>query len=455
MQKYNVSNIQSNYPHIDRFLPLLSMQMEPIRRKTGPLSLKLNFSWTLVGNVVFAGCQWLTLVAIAKVGTTEVVGQYALALAIVTPIMMLTGLQMRALQSTDAAREFSFGDYLGLRIITVTIALAAVMAAIGWANHVPAVIAVTIALAISKSFDSVSEVLYGFFQQNERMDSISKSLILHGVLQLMVFVATIVTTDSLLFAVVGMAAVSLLVLVFYDWPLGKELTKFTLASDDKKNANVAGFMRPRWDASRMRKITWLGLPLSLVVGANSLTGSVPRYFIADAIDQSALGIFAALFYLTIAGSTIMGAMGHSASPRLAKLYLDKDIRGFTKLLWKLIAIAISTGILGLLVGLTIGRELLTFLYQPEYANHMTTFLWLMGATSPMYITTMLGVGITAMRRFHIQVPLPLVNLVFTTVAAAVLIPKFGLEGSGQVVFISACFAMIASFTVLLICLRKK
>ncbi len=425
--------------------------MEPSRRKTGPLSLKLNFSWTLVGNVVFSGCQWLILVAIAKVGTTEVVGQYALALAIVTPIMMLTSLQMRALQSTDAAREFSFGDYLGLRAITVALALVSVIATTGWLKPLPAVIAVTMAVAVSKSFDSVSDVLYGFFQQNERMDSISKSLVLHGILQLTVFVAAIVTTGSLFFAVSGMAVVSLLLLAFFDWPMGKELFKSVLAAEVKNQDNVADFMTPRWNLATMRKIIWLGLPLSLVIGINSLVGSVPRYFIADYINESALGIFAALFYLTIVGSTIMGAMGHSASPRLAKLYLLGDVPGFKKLLWKLIAIAISTGIFGLLLALAVGRYYFPFPGE----SHTDDFPVAYGRTGPMYITTMLGVGITAMRRFHIQVPLPLVNLAFTTVAAALLIPRFGLEGSGQVVFLSACFAMLSAFVVILICLRAK
>jgi hypothetical protein len=31
-----------------------------------PLSLRRNFSWTLAGNVVYAGCQWGMLVALAK-----------------------------------------------------------------------------------------------------------------------------------------------------------------------------------------------------------------------------------------------------------------------------------------------------------------------------------------------------------------------------------------------------
>jgi hypothetical protein len=38
-------------------------------------SLRLNFSWTIVGNVVYAGTQWGILVLLARLGTPEAVGQ--------------------------------------------------------------------------------------------------------------------------------------------------------------------------------------------------------------------------------------------------------------------------------------------------------------------------------------------------------------------------------------------
>jgi hypothetical protein len=42
------------------------------------LSLRLNFSWTMVGNFVYAGCQWGMLMVLAKLGTPEIVGTFAL-----------------------------------------------------------------------------------------------------------------------------------------------------------------------------------------------------------------------------------------------------------------------------------------------------------------------------------------------------------------------------------------
>src|SRR5450759_4705386 len=77
---------------------------------TQGLSLRRNFGWTVAGNVIYAGCQWGVLIVIAKSGTPAMVGQFALALAVTAPIMILANQGLRALQATDAQRHFTFGD---------------------------------------------------------------------------------------------------------------------------------------------------------------------------------------------------------------------------------------------------------------------------------------------------------------------------------------------------------
>ena len=52
---------------------------------------------------------------LAKLGTPEMVGQFTLGLAITTPLIMFTNLQLRAVQATDASRQYKFGDYFALR----------------------------------------------------------------------------------------------------------------------------------------------------------------------------------------------------------------------------------------------------------------------------------------------------------------------------------------------------
>lgn len=63
-------------------------------------SLKVNFSWTILGNSLYAFSQWYIVFILAKFGNPELVGIYSLGLAISAPILMLTGLQLRTVQAT-------------------------------------------------------------------------------------------------------------------------------------------------------------------------------------------------------------------------------------------------------------------------------------------------------------------------------------------------------------------
>jgi hypothetical protein len=60
---------------------------------SGPqrLTLRMNFLWTLTGNVFYAACQWGILVVLAKLGTSQMVGEFALALAITAPVVIGAG----------------------------------------------------------------------------------------------------------------------------------------------------------------------------------------------------------------------------------------------------------------------------------------------------------------------------------------------------------------------------
>src|SRR5450432_749008 len=92
-------------------------------------SLRWNFSWTFVGNIIYSGCQWAMLVVLAKLGNPEMVGQYGLALAVATPILALSSLQLRAVLTTDVTERVPFGEYLGLRLTTTVLSLMVIAAA--------------------------------------------------------------------------------------------------------------------------------------------------------------------------------------------------------------------------------------------------------------------------------------------------------------------------------------
>lgn len=405
------------------------------------LSLRANFSWTFAGNVVYSGCQWAMLTALAKLGSREMVGQFTLGLAVTAPVILLTNMQLRSLQATDAMREYTFGHYLGLRLLTTPLALliiAGIIIASGYSGEVALVIA---SVGAAKAFESISDVFYGLLQQHERMDRIALSMITKGALSLAAMAGGVYITHSALWGTLGLAVSWALVLVCYDIRNGARILAQDARAADVTSSPLGRWqgLRPLWDAHRLMTLVWLALPLGLVLMLMSLTDNVPRYAIERYLGLGGLGIYGALVYVLVAGTTLINALVQATSPRLARHYAVGDVRAFRALLLKLIGVSVLLGAVGLLVAFVAGRQILGWLYRPEYAKHVDVFLWLLVAAEFDYLASVLGSGLTVARYLRVQVPISITAVVVAVTMATLLVPMHGLIG--------AAWALCAAYAV--------
>ena len=202
---------------------------------------------------------------LAKLGSPEWVGQFALGLALTAPVIMLTNLQLRAIQATDARREYRFGHYLALRLATTALSLL-VIAGIACGYRLETAL-VILAVGLAKAFESLSDVVYGLLQAHERMDRIAMSMMIKGPLSLVALGTMVYLTASIAWGALALAGVWGLLLIAYDIPNGIRLL------DQGDN------FRPCWDLPALVRLAWLALPLGIVMMLISLNANIPRYFI--------------------------------------------------------------------------------------------------------------------------------------------------------------------------------
>ncbi|MBD2165285.1 oligosaccharide flippase family protein [Calothrix membranacea FACHB-236] len=408
-----------------------------------PLTLKRNFSWTFMGNAVYAGCQWGMLVVLAKLGSPEMVGLFTLGLAVTAPIIMFTNLQLRAVQATDAKQQYLFSDYLGLRLLGTTLALMIIAAITLVSGYQLQTSLIILLVGLAKAFESISDVYYGLIQQHERMDRMAISLMIKGPLSLLLLGIGVYLSGHLVWGVLGLVLAWAVVLVAYDIPSGA----YILAS--QKFAQ-----HPRWHFKTLSKLVWLALPMGFVMMLISLNTSIPRYFIDGYLGQRELGVFAAISYLMVAGNMVVNALGQSASPRLAKYYVAGNGVAFRTLLLQLVGIAALMGGVGVVIVLLAGQEILALVYRPEYAQYTDVFIWLMIAASIEYIASFLGYGMTAARYFRVQMPLFASVTTASSVICLWLIPLWGLKGAAIALIVAAIVQASFSWGAILHALHK-
>ena len=394
-----------------------------------------NFLWTLVGNTTYALCQWAVLMSFAKLGNVEMLGQYALALAITAPVFQFCSLQLRAVQVTDARNRYAFRDLAGMRLLVTATGLVIVGALSFGGKYRGQTALVVILIGLSKAIESLSDLCQGLFQKNERMDRVAKSLILKGVASVVV-VAIALGLSGGPAAASGMLAIA--------WALA--WVGYDLRNGIAQLGGCRKALRPRLNRPLFRDLFVLTLPLGFVMGVLSLNANVPRYVLAKCYGEASVGVFAALMYCIVAGNMVMGALGQVASPRLAKLHGDGDMRAFCVLLAKLVAVGAAMGLAGLVAVTIAGTEILTILYRPEYAFHAKSFFWLMTAGAIMNISGVLGVALTSMQCFKQQAWIHLGCFAIGLAASIVLIPPMGVLGAAISVLILATAGLVG-FTV--------
>jgi O-antigen/teichoic acid export membrane protein len=412
-------------------------------------SLRADFSWTFVGNAVYAGGQFATLMLLAKLLQPERVGQYALALAMVYPVIQLTNLQLRAVMTSDTRQRTHFGHYFSLRLLTTLLALVVIFFITQVLRYGGELTSVVLIVGVAYAVEAISDVYYARLQLHDRMAEISKSMMARALLSVLALAVATYISRSLVWGFAGVVLARAIVLFGYDicertHGLGSQ---FKWVS---RNEELA----PRFDLRVQQGLLWLSLPLGIVVLLSTLNSSVPSYFIKHALGERDLGIFAAIGFATSVGNMAVVSLGQSAFTRLARSYGAGNFGTFASLLGKLLVFGAALGACGMLLSKLAGREILTILFRPEYAERADLLPWIMAVGGVVYMAQFVGFGLTAAGYYNSQVVLNILANASLLAGCYWLVARRGLLGAIIAMLIAAIVQLAASVVVLVAAMRK-
>src|SRR5260221_13765284 len=413
-------------------------------------SLSADFTWTLVGNAIYAAGQFAILMLLTKLVRPELVGQYALGLALVYPVMMLTNMQLRSVMNSTVRDRAQFGHYLSLRLFTTLAAIASIFVIARILRYDWELTAVVLMVGIAYGIETISDVYYARLQLHDRMAEISKSLMARAVLSVFALAAATYVTRSVVWGIAGVVMARAIVLVAYDsrerTHILRPRTKWYLLNEE---------LAPRFDASEQRQLLWRSLPLGIVVLLTALNSSIPSFFIKHGIGERDLGIFSALGLTISVGNMAVVSLGQSAFTRLSKSYASGNLAVFASLLAVLLGCGAGLGVCGMLISKFMGREILTLLFRPEYAERADLLPWIMAAGTVLFMAQFLGFGMTAAGFYHSQVYLNILANVSLVAACYWLVGGKGLFGAILAMLIAAIVQLVASAVILAAPMRPK
>jgi O-antigen/teichoic acid export membrane protein len=394
-------------------------------------SLRSNFAWTLAGNAVYGAGQWAILSLFARLGGGEMLGEYAFAVAVATPAVMLSHLNLRAVLATDVHGRYSLGDYLAARFAATAAGLLGVALVAPFAARNAAMAAAILLAGVAQSAETVSDLYYGALQRRDRMDTIARSMMARGGAAVVALGAVLAFTHNLLAGAAAVAIARLAVLALYDRPRGSE-----------GESLVRTGPRQAWG------ILKTALPLGVVLMLAALNTNLPRYAIERRLGARELGAFAAAASFLTVGSTVVNALGQAALPRLAHAFGRGERARFGGLALRLGAMVAALGVGGAGIAALAGAPLLKVAYRPEYAAYAGVLTAVMAAAVPVYLAGAFGYVVTATRAFRAQMPLACAAAAASGAAGWLLVPRLGLYGAALALGIAATVQFLGELAIL-------
>lgn len=346
----------------------------------------------------------MALVWIAKTCTSQTLGQYALALAVVTPVLLFARMQLRYLLASQS--DAKWGAYLRARILA-TGSCAFLLAATALTSLTADVGIVIALVAGTRAIEDIGDLLYGERQRRDDWDRIAGSQLLRGLGGAAALALGMHLGGTL---VVGLAA-------NLTWQ-----ALLTAGFDARGLARPAG----SWaEAGRCLQLCW---PLGAAAALVSLNGNLPRYALELFAGPEAVGHFAALSQLALVGNLPIQALGVAA---LAELGRRSKIgqRSFGAMIGKLALVSITVGTVGVIASWRWGDDALALLYTPAIAAQATLLIWVAGAALFTFLTAVFGYGLVSLGEKRLQMWVFGLSAAAGAAACAALVPGNGLAGA--------------------------
>ena len=396
------------------------------------LLLLKKAKWLVGGNFVFAFSQWVILIFFARMTNQENLGQYALALAIVTPIFAVGNLQLRPLYILDVNSEqkYTYTHFYYLRLICSFIALACCLV-LGLFFNVS--ILVLLLVGLLKFFESYSDIIYAYYNAHDQTQLISKSLFLKGTLSVLAVAVGLYLFDFYT-ALILFLFVYLVVWLFID-NLYIQKTQ-----EIKKMSLDLGMMKS-------------AIPMGISLGIVTLQSNIPRLFLDQYASIEAVGIFTVLSYFIIVGSIFINSICQYLSPRLTHAW-NHNRAYFKKLLSMALLVAGGLGLIAIFLSYFMGEFVLNLVYGAEYVAYTDAFVLTMVAGFILYLATVLGYTLTAIGFIKQQVYLFSIVLIFSVLVSYLCIPEYGIIGGIYTLMVSYLVQCVLSLLVVLFRLKE-
>jgi O-antigen/teichoic acid export membrane protein len=396
-----------------------------------------NIGYIGVANIIFALSQWAVLSIITKLSTIDNVGKFSISLAIITPVSLFLGANLRTYISTDINRNHSFSDYFITRLITLLLGFI-ILIIIGIGSSLSnETLVILYLIYITKIVEGLQEVCWGINQRAELMKPVGVSRIIRSILCVLSVGISLLITKNLNIAIMIWIISWTILLIVYDIPQARKNEIFKL----------------QFKVNSVKEIIIKTIPLALISGILAINDKASQYQITAYLGENVLGFFAPIAFVVQGIGLAITAITETSIPRLAK-YFTTNRRQYMNHTLKLVGSGFIIGMISLFLFGSFSDFLIPLMYTKEYLAYKNIFLLLLISGVIRYSASGFGAGLTAALELKKQIPILVITLLITIVSGIKLIPIYKTAGAAISIIIGLLFTLISYAYLWLMTYRK-
>lgn len=384
------------------------------------ISIQSSILWNSAGSIVYLVTQWIISIFVVRFSGVEDAGNLTLAMSVNNIFYSIAMQGIRNFQVSDTNEKYKDHTYVYNRILSCILSFGICLLYCGIIQYSSEQKICIIAYCLFKMSEALYDVYAGICQKNWRMDYIGKSWMIKGIVTLGAFVGFYIISENLLWAILGMAISSYIVVGVYDVPKTHSLSQIRISLKDKD----------------CLKLTIECFPLLCYLILSTIVPTIPRIFMERILGNYALGI-----YGSIATPTAIVQMGASYifNPFLtlfAEQYNSGKIVQFRNTMKKCILTISCFSVIALIGGKILGKWGLNLIYGSEVAEYVSLLLPLILCTILTSLVWFLCALLTVVREFKGLIISNLIVVILSGISSIFCLKIFGMQGASIALGIS-------------------
>lgn len=308
---------------------------------------KRNIIWNMVGSFLYALASMVLTIAVVQIAGEDAGGIFTFAFTTFGQHMfMMAYFGIRPFQITDMGNKYSFGEYLGLRLLTCGAALLVGLVYVFINDYAFEKAATVFLMVVYKVIDALADTYEAEFQRSGRLYLTGKSNAFRTVLSVSVFLGVLSGTKNLVTASMAAVAAQTAGFLVFDVLVIRQLPNIDWKSVPGKKLSLF----------KDNTLLFFSAVLDFYVFSAS------KYAIEDCMADKDLAVYGAIFMPT---SVINLVAGFVIRPYLTKLSLNWErgrVKQFVKIIGRLAGIIAALAVLAVGGAWLLGIPVLSLLY---------------------------------------------------------------------------------------------